>query len=87
MLLTNIIVTPLQRTSFATPTEAPVQTTALAQETFKHVIVAKQVGKASSQLTGERSVRVKELNVRVGNRVRKGDIIDKLSTEQLEADR
>ena len=45
------------------------------------------MGKVSSQLTGERSVRVKELNVRVGDRVKKGDIIAKLSTEQLEADR
>ncbi len=60
---------------------------AVAQESFKGVIVAKQVGKVSSQLTGERSVRVQELNVRVGDRVKKGDLIAKLSTEQLEADR
>ncbi|MEM9356377.1 MAG: efflux RND transporter periplasmic adaptor subunit [Pseudomonadota bacterium] len=60
---------------------------AIAEETFKGVIVAKQVGKVSSQLTGERSVRVQELNVRVGDRVKKGDLIAKLSTEQLEADR
>ena len=80
-------ITSFQRILLATLTAALVQTTALAQETFKGVIVAKQVGKVSSQLTGERSVRVEELNVRVGDRVKKGDIIAKLSTEQLEADR
>ena len=45
------------------------------------------MGKVSSQLIGGLSVRVKELNVRVGNCVKKGDIVDKLSTEQLEAAR
>ncbi len=63
-----------------------LQAQASAQQTFKGVIVAKNVGKVSSQLTGERSVRVKELDVRVGDRVKKGDLIAKLSTEQLEAD-
>ena len=66
---------------------AVINAQATAQESFKGVIVAKQVGKVSSQLTGERSVRVQELNVRVGDRVKKGDLIAKLSTEQLEADR
>ena len=77
----------LPRLLVATLAVVLVQAEAIAQETFKGVIVAKQVGKVSSQLTGERSVRVQELSVRVGDRVKKGDPIAKLSTEQLEADR
>lgn len=50
-------------------------------------LIADQQGNISAQMTGERSQRVKEMHVRVGDRVKKGDLLAQLDTEQLEADR
>jgi len=58
-----------------------------AEEHFKGRLVADLVGKISSETTGERSVRVEELLVRKGDRVSKGDLLARLSVEQLSADR
>ena len=58
-----------------------------AQDAMEGKLISNQVGKISSVITGERSVRVIELPVRTGDRVKKGDIVAKLSTEQLRADR
>lgn len=44
-------------------------------------------GKISSVITGERTVRVIEISVDKGDDVKKGDILAKISTEQLKADR
>ncbi len=58
-----------------------------ADETIEGKIVAKYVGKVSSEITGERAIRVEELPVRVGDRIKKGDVLARLSTKQLTADR
>ena len=58
-----------------------------AQDAMEGKLISNQVGKISSVITGERSVRVVEILVRTGDRVKKGDIVAKLSTEQLRADR
>ncbi len=50
-------------------------------------LVADQRGHISAQMTGERSQGVKEMNVRVGDKVKKGDVLARLDTEQLDADR
>ena len=59
----------------------------VAQEAMEGKLISNQVGTISSVITGERSVRVLELAVRIGDRVKNGDVIARLSTEQLEADR
>lgn len=58
-----------------------------AGETIEGKLVAKHVGKVSSEITGERAIRVQELPVREGDRVKKGDVLARLSTQQLTADR
>lgn len=58
-----------------------------AQETIKGRLVANHVGRVSSEITGERAIRVKDLLVREGDRVKKGDVLVRLSVEQLIADR
>lgn len=58
-----------------------------AADSLEGKVVADQVGRISVQLTGERSVRVEEMTVRIGDRVRKGDLLARLSSEQLKADR
>lgn len=50
-------------------------------------LVADQRGHISAQMTGERSQRVKDMLVRVGDKVKAGDLLARLDTEQLEADR
>ena len=61
--------------------------TAQAQDTVEGRVVADRTGRISVQLTGERSVRVEEMPVDVGDRVRKGDVIARLNSERLKADR
>ncbi len=58
-----------------------------AEETIKGKLVADHVGRVSSEITGERSIRVQDLLVREGDRVRTGDVLARLSAEQLTADR
>lgn len=58
-----------------------------AREAIEGNLVADQRGHISAQMTGERSQRVKELYVRVGDIVKQGDRLARLDTEQLEADR
>ena len=58
-----------------------------ADETIEGKMVANHIGKVSSEITGERSIRVQELLVREGDRIKKGDVLARLSTEQLTADR
>ena len=58
-----------------------------AEETIEGKLVADHVGRVSSEITGERSIRVQDLLVREGDRVRKGDVLARLSAEQLTADR
>ena len=60
---------------------------AQASEAVEGKLVADQRGHISAQMTGERSQRVKDLYVRVGDSVKKGDKLALLDTEQLEADR
>lgn len=50
-------------------------------------LVADQRGHISAQMTGERSQRVIDMRVRVGDTIKKGDLLARLDTEQLEADR
>lgn len=50
-------------------------------------LVVDQRGNISAQMTGERSQRVEELLVRVGDRVKKGDMLARLNTVQLDGDR
>ena len=59
----------------------------VAQSTIEGKIISNQIGTVSGVLTGERSVRVEELAVRFGDRVKMGDLIARLSTAQLESDR
>lgn len=56
-----------------------------AQKAIEGKVIANQSSVISSEITGERSIRVVNLIVGVGDRVKKGDVIAKLSTEQLEA--
>lgn len=58
-----------------------------AGETIEGKLIADQRGHISAQMTGERSQRVKDMRVRVGDKVRQGDLLARLDTEQLEADR
>ena len=58
-----------------------------ASEAIEGKLIAGQRGHISAQMTGERSQRVKEMYVRVGDVVKKGDRLAQLDTEQLEADR
>lgn len=58
-----------------------------AEETIQGKLVADQRGRVSAPLTGERSTRVEEMRVRAGDRVKQGDVLARLSTEQLEADK
>lgn len=58
-----------------------------ADEAIPGKLVADQRGRVSAQITGERSTRVEEMRVRPGDRVKQGDVIARLNTEQLEADR
>lgn len=58
-----------------------------AREAIEGQLVADQRGHISAQMTGERSQRVKEMYVRVGDIVKHGDRLARLDTEQLEADR
>ena len=58
-----------------------------AGEVIKGRLIADLVGKVSTEMTGERSVRIKEMLVRKGDRVRKGDLLARLSSLQLKADR
>ena len=60
---------------------------ALAEKTVEGTLVADQRGHISAQMTGERSQGVKEMNVRVGDKVKAGDLLARLDTEQLQADR
>jgi len=58
-----------------------------AEEQIEGKLVANVIGKISSQTTGERSVRVEEVLVRKGDRVKKGELLARLSVQQLKADR
>ena len=58
-----------------------------ADETIEGKVVTQNVGKISSEITGERAIRVEELPIQVGDRVKKGDVLARLSTSQLSADR
>lgn len=58
-----------------------------ASEAVEGKLIADQRGHISAQMTGERSQRVKDLYVRVGDIVKQGDRLARLDTEQLEADR
>lgn len=58
-----------------------------ASEAIEGKLVADQRGHISSQMTGERSQRVKDMYVRVGDNVKQGDRLARLDTVQLEADR
>jgi RND family efflux transporter MFP subunit len=58
-----------------------------AGEVVEGKLIADQRGHLSAQMTGERSQRVKDMHVRVGDPVKKGDLLARLDTEQLEADR
>jgi RND family efflux transporter MFP subunit len=58
-----------------------------ASDAIEGKLVADQRGHISAQMTGERSQRVKDLYVRVGDTVKRGDKLARLDTEQLEADR
>lgn len=58
-----------------------------AAEALAGTLIADQRGHISAQMTGERSQRVKDMRVRVGDRVKKNDLLARLDTEQLEADR
>jgi RND family efflux transporter MFP subunit len=58
-----------------------------AVEVVDGTLVVDQRGNISAQMTGERSQRVEELLVRVGDRVEKGDVLARLDTAQLAADR
>jgi macrolide-specific efflux system membrane fusion protein len=58
-----------------------------ASDAIEGKLIADQRGHISAQMTGERSQRVKEMYVRVGDRVKQGDRLALLDTEQLEADR
>lgn len=60
---------------------------ALAEKTVEGTLIADQRGHISAQMTGERSQGVKEMKVRVGDRVKAGDLLARLDTEQLQADR
>ena len=59
----------------------------LAEKTVEGTLVADQRGHISAQMTGERSQGVKEMNVRVGDKVKAGELLARLDTEQLQADR
>ncbi len=58
-----------------------------AVEIVDGTLVVDQRGNISAQMTGERSQRVEDLLVRVGDRVKKGDVLARLNTAQLEGDR
>ena len=58
-----------------------------AAQAVKGYLVADIRGQMAAQITGERSQRVKDVLVRVGDRVKKDDVLARLDTEQLEADR
>lgn len=58
-----------------------------AREAIEGKLIADQRGQISAQMTGERSQRVKDMRVRVGDPVKAGDLLARLDTEQLEADR
>lgn len=58
-----------------------------AAEPKKGRLVADVRGQIAAQFTGERSQRVTEVRVRVGDRVKKGDLLARLDTDQLEADK
>ena len=58
-----------------------------ADKSLKGRLIANHIGKVSSEITGERTVRIQKLLVREGDRVKKGELLAQLSTEQLIADR
>ena len=58
-----------------------------AQTVTEGKLIVDQIGTISSPLTGERSVRVEDVPVRMGDRLMKGDQMALLSTLQLMADR
>ena len=58
-----------------------------AAQAVKGQLVADMRGQMAAQITGERTQRVKDVMVRVGDRVKKNDVLANLDTEQLEADR
>jgi multidrug efflux pump subunit AcrA (membrane-fusion protein) len=58
-----------------------------AAEVVDGTLVADVRGQISAEMTGERAQRVDQMNVRVGDRVKKGDVLARLSTLQLEGDR
>ena len=60
---------------------------ARAQTVTEGKLIVDQIGTISSPLTGERSVRVEDVPVRMGDRLMKGDQMALLSTLQLMADR
>lgn len=64
-----------------------VTTDAVAAQAVKGQFVADMRGQIAAQITGERTQQVKDVLVRVGDRVKKNDVLAKLDTEQLEADR
>ncbi len=58
-----------------------------AAEVLEGRLIADQVGNISSQMTGERTIRIDTVRVRKGDRVKKGDLLAQLNTQQLVADR
>lgn len=58
-----------------------------AAQSVQGQLVADHRGQLAAQITGERSQRVQEMTVRVGDRVKKNDVLARLDTEQLVADR
>src|SRR5262245_42950549 len=58
-----------------------------AAEVLEGKLMANQRGRRCAERTGERAQRVEELLVRVGDRFRKGDVLARLNTVSLEADR
>lgn len=58
-----------------------------AQESIQGRFIANHLGTVSSEITGERAIRVTELLAREGDKVKKGQLLAKLSTVQLIAAR
>lgn len=58
-----------------------------AVEVVEGSLIADLRGHVSAQMTGERSQRVEEMLVRIGDRVKKGDVLARLNTVQLQSDR
>lgn len=56
-----------------------------AEEIIQGTLIANHLGTVSSEITGERAIRVMERPVQEGDRVKKGQLLAKLSTVQLVA--